>query len=511
MSTAQPEKQPRWYHKPILTTLLYLVFGMLWITFTTVGFRFFTQDAEQILFYTTLTRWIFLSITALYISYLLYLNHRRVQLLSRYDRMTSLPNRTFFTEQLNRYIELGRARSETFALVYIDIYRFNQVNDSFGHEVGDRIILQMVDRLKGLMPRDGLLARFTGVEFVMLLPHMSRAEAEQMARQVLHTVTQQPYWVDEHEHYLTLSVGLTGFPSDGMDAALLLRNADLAMNRAKEKGKNEYQFYHAETGRSLNRRLVLENGLRSALRNGEFSLRYQPKLEIHSGRLIGMEALLRWHHPMLGWVSPAEFIPIAEETGMIVPIGEWVLHTACAQNKRWQEEGLPRLRVAVNLSIRQFETHSLLEVVQRILAETGLDPCGLELEITEGIAIIQADYVVNTLNRLKELGIKIAIDDFGTGYSSLSYLKHFSIDSLKIDQSFIRDLDPERDDNAIVKAISTMAHSLRLNIVAEGVEKPEQMLFLQGIGCHEAQGYWISHPLSADEFRAFLEGKKEVS
>jgi len=310
----------------------------------------------------------------------------------------------------------------------------------------------------------------------------------------------QPVVLEAHEFHITASIGIGTYPDDSEDMQGLLKNADISMYRAKEQGKNNYQFYSALMNIHTLDRLALESGLRHALERNEFLLHYQPKVDIGSGRITGMEALLRWQRPGQELIAPAQFIALAEETGLIVPIGEWVLRTACARNKSWREEGLPPLRIAVNLSARQFAHANLLQDVARALRETGLDPAALEFEITESMVMHDPERAVTLLTRLKAMGIHLSIDDFGTGYSSLSYLKRFPIDSVKIDRSFIHDIPGDADDAAITRAIIAMAHSLRLKVIAEGVETEEQLSFLRELGCDEMQGYYFSEPLAEDEF-----------
>ena len=331
-----------------------------------------------------------------------------------------------------------------------------------------------------------------------------------VAQKILAAVA-KPFIVDAQEFHITASIGISTYPGDSEDMQGLLKNADIAMYRAKEQGKNNYQFYSAQMNVHTLERLALESDLRRALERNEFLLHYQPKVDIGSGRIIGMEALVRWQQPGKELIPPAQFIPLAEETGLIVPIGEWVLKTACARNKAWQEQGLPRLRIAVNLSARQFAHESLLTDVARVLNETGLDPAWLEFEITESMVMHDPEHAVTLLSRLKAMGIHLSIDDFGTGYSSLSYLKRFPIDSVKIDRSFIQDLPGDGDDAAITRAIIAMAHSLRLKVIAEGVETEAQLGFLREHGCDEMQGYLFSRPLPEDELLRLLQEELALS
>ena len=331
------------------------------------------------------------------------------------------------------------------------------------------------------------------------------ADVAEVAQKILVAVA-LPLLLESQEFHVTASIGISTCPGDSDDLQGLMKNADIAMYRAKERGKNNFQFYSAQINVHTLERAALESDLRHALERNEFLLHYQPKVDIASNRIVGMEALVRWQQPGKALIAPAQFIPLAEETGLIVPIGQWVLKTACLQNKAWQDQGLPRLRVAVNLSARQFAHESLLEDVARVLAETGLDPAWLEFEITESMVMRDPEHAVTLLHGLKALGIHLSIDDFGTGYSSLSYLKRFPLDSVKIDRSFIQDIPGDSDDAAITQAIIAMAHSLRLGVIAEGVETREQLDFLRANGCDEMQGYHFSRPLPEDEFLRLLLG-----
>lgn len=341
----------------------------------------------------------------------------------------------------------------------------------------------------------------------MLLPQIQRADkAVKLAQQILE-VLRPPFTYNGQELYVTTSIGISLYPYDGADADTLLKNADTALNRAKEQGRNNYQLYTPAMNARAFERLALENSLRKALEREQFLLHYQAQLDLQTGSIPAMESLVRWQHPDLGLVYPSEFIPLAEETGLIVPLGEWVLRTACAQSKAWQKAGLPAMAVGVNLSARQFQHHDLVDSVGRVLKETELDPQDLELEITESIAMQNADFTIVILRDLKEMGVQVSLDDFGTGYSSLSYLKKFPIDTLKIDQSFVRDLSVDANDAAIANAVIVLAHSLKLKVVAEGVESKEQEEFLRSHGCDRIQGHLFSNPLSAEDFESMVRQK----
>jgi diguanylate cyclase (GGDEF)-like protein/PAS domain S-box-containing protein len=424
--------------------------------------------------------------------------------LAHYDSLTDLPNRTQFIDRLVQAMADAERQERLVGVVFLDLDRFKYINDSLGHDKGDQLLREVAIRLGGAIRRGDTVARLSGDEFALVLASMGHVDEAVIVAQKILDVFRQPFCVDGHELFVTASLGITLYPFDDVSAQELLRNADVAMYRAKESGKNNYQFYVADMTAKITERMMLENDLRPALERGEFSLHYQPIADCRSGRILGMEALLRWKHPARGMISPAEFIPLAEETGLIVPIGEWVLREACGQCRRWQQQGFTSLYVAVNLSARQFHQKDLPLAIYNILQETGLNPDSLELELTEGLIMQQAESSINTLRELKAMDISISIDDFGTGYSSLSYLKRFPIQVLKIDQSFVRGIPGDGDDVAIAGTIITMAHSLVLRVVAEGVETKEQLDFMREHGCDSIQGSYFSKPLPADQFENFL-------
>jgi diguanylate cyclase (GGDEF)-like protein/PAS domain S-box-containing protein len=429
---------------------------------------------------------------------------RRLKQLAHFDSLTDLPNRVQFIERLEQAMADADRNERLLGVVFLDLDRFKYINDSLGHEKGDGLLREVAMRLSGVVRRGDTVARLSGDEFALVLADMGHVDDAIHVAQKILDVFHQPFRVAGHDLFVTASLGITLYPFDDRGAHDLLRNADVAMYRAKESGKNNYQFYVAEMTTIVSERLTLENDLRSALERGEFSLNYQPIADCRSGTIVGMEALLRWKHPERGMIPPALFIPLAEETGYIIPIGEWVLRTACEQCRRWQKTGFASLYVAVNLSSRQFHQKDLTASIHRVLQETGLDPTRLGLEITEGLIMQQAEASVNTLRELKAMGIRISIDDFGTGYSSLSYLKRFPIDVLKIDQSFVRDIPRDEDDAAIASTIITMAHSLGLKVVAEGVETLDQLKFMRRHSCDTMQGYYLSRPLTPEQFADFL-------
>jgi diguanylate cyclase (GGDEF)-like protein/PAS domain S-box-containing protein len=423
----------------------------------------------------------------------------RVHHLAHYDELTGLPNRSMFNQRLSHALAQARRHAKPLAILFIDLDRFKNINDTLGHEAGDRVLKEVGQRLQGCLREGDTVGRLGGDEFVVLIEELPEpVHVAAVAQKILAAVV-KPFVVGAQEFHITASIGISTYPDDSEDMQGLLKNADIAMYRAKEQGKNNYQFYSALMNVHTVERLALESGLRRALERNDFLLHYQPKVDIGSGRITGMEALLRWQQPGRELTPPAQFIALAEETGLIVPIGEWVLKTACARKQSWREQGLPPLRIAVNLSARQFAHENLLQDVARVLEETGLDPAALEFEITESMVMHDPERAVKLLSRLKDMGIHISIDDFGTGYSSLSYLKRFPLDSVKIDRSFIRDIPGDADDAAITRAIIAMAHSLRLTVIAEGVETEEQLSFLREHGCDEMQGYYFSKPLPEDE------------
>jgi diguanylate cyclase (GGDEF)-like protein/PAS domain S-box-containing protein len=429
---------------------------------------------------------------------------RRLKQMAHFDSLTDLPNRVQFIERLEQAMADADRHERLVGVVFLDLDRFKYINDSLGHEKGDILIREVAVRLSGAIRRGDTVARLSGDEFALVLADMGHVDDAVYVAQKILDVFRQPFRVAGHELFVTASMGITLYPFDDRGAQDLLRNADVAMYRAKETGKNTYQFYVAEMTAMATERLSLENDLRSALERGELSLHYQPIADCKNGRLLGMEALLRWKHPVRGMISPALFIPLAEETGFIIPIGEWVLRTACEQCRAWHRQGFPSLYIAVNLSARQFHQRDLAASIYGILQETGLNPAFLGLELTEGLIMQQAESSVVTLRELKAMDIRISIDDFGTGYSSLGYLKRFPIDVLKIDQSFVRDIPGDTDDAAIASTIITMAHSLGLKVVAEGVETAAQLKFMREHGCDAMQGYHLSKPLPAEQFEAFL-------
>ena len=426
--------------------------------------------------------------------------------LANYDPLTRLPNRSLLCDRLQHTMARARRSGSSVALLLLDLDRFKTINDSLGHEVGDRLLLEVAHRLQGVVREMDTLARFGGDKFAIILEEVADLQkAVRVAQKVLDELS-RVMTLDGFQLYVTASIGISLFPNDGTDLESLLQHAEAAMYRAKETGRNNYQFYRPEMNARTRERLLLENSLRQAVEKQQLILYYQPKIDLSSGQMTGVEALLRWPHPDLGMVSPVDFIPLAEETGLIVPIGEWVLRTACDQAKTWQRSGLPPLRVAVNISGRQFRQTDFVDMVEGVLAQAGLDPRGLELEITESVAMENVEETILTLTALKARGVHLAIDDFGTGYSSLSYLKRFPITSLKIDRSFINEVGTDPNDAAIASSVIALAQAMSLEVVAEGIETEEQLRFLVARGCTEGQGYLFSRPVPPVELELFLAG-----
>ena len=431
-------------------------------------------------------------------------NDERIRYLAQYDTLTNLPNRTLLLDRLQQAIAVAQREEEYFAILFLDIDNFKNINDSLGHLIGDQLLQQMAARLIDCVRGSDTVSRQGGDEFIIIVRQIREtADPVQIARKILVAMA-LPFTIEGQELRVTVSIGIALYPDDGPGSATLIKNADAAMYHAKKLGRNNYQFFTADLNARAHQRLVMENSLRRALENREFFLHYQPLVDLESGQIFGAEALLRWLHPELGLVPPEDYVPIAEECGLILPLGEWVIREACRQNKAWQDAGLPPVQVAVNLSPLQFRQQNLEEIIIQALEESGLAATYLGIEITENLLMSTEDQTVPFLRRFKELGLRISIDDFGTGYSSLSYLKHFPVDKLKIDRSFVRDVSSDPDDAAIASAIIAMAHRLRLKVLAEGVETIEQRNFLLREGCNEAQGFYFSRPLPAAEMAALL-------
>lgn len=424
--------------------------------------------------------------------------------MATHDALTGLSNRVTLQRDMARAIKRSNRHQKRFAVLFVDLDRFKRINDTLGHGVGDTLIKACADRLSHVMRADDAVARFGGDEFVLVVENLSKAsDAAVVAEKVL-ACCAEPFIIDGRELNVTASIGLSVYPEDGADAETLLKNADTAMYRAKDKGRGGHEFYAPQMNAQGTERLMLESGLRRALERNELELHYQPKMDLRTQRIVGVEALMRWRHPVLGMVSPGQFISIAEETGLIVPMGLWALRTACSAARDWQSRGLPRVQMSVNLSVRQFGSNSLIDDIAGVLNETGLNPELLELEITESVMMKNPETAANLLQQIRRLGVGLAIDDFGTGYSSLSYLKRFPLTTVKIDRSFVNDLSQDPDSQALADGIVALAHGLRMKVVAEGVETTEQLTYLQGRGCDEIQGYWLCKPLPAEDVCAFM-------
>ncbi len=423
----------------------------------------------------------------------------QIRHLAYYDDMTGLPNRRLFVEHLNAAIGAASRHGRKLAVLFVDIDRFKIVNDCFGHDYGDMLLLQAAERFTRCLGPDDCLARTEGDEFAFFfqVPDQAAEPVGTLAKAIF-DVLEEPFVLGQNLVHLTASIGISLMSQEGECADSLMKCADMALTRAKEKGKNNYQLFNSEMKSVSLKRLTMESELRRALAKNELLLHYQPQINSATGRIVGFEALVRWLHPQRGLVPPGEFIPFAEDSGLIVPIGEWALKEACRQNKQWQDAGLEVVPVSVNLSIRQFMQHQLCARIGRTLRETGLDPALLELEITESCTM-DVDYASDLLHELKKLGVKISIDDFGTGYSSLSCLKKFPIDKLKIDRSFVRDLMTDPNDAAIVASIIAMTRHLSMEVIAEGVETEEQLRFLHDNSCHLIQGFYLSPPLAVPD------------
>lgn len=428
----------------------------------------------------------------------------RIEYLANHDPLTNLANRNLLGDRLKQAMLQTQRLGGVLALLLLDLDRFKEVNDSFGHDFGDTLLKAMAERLGTIVRAGDTVARQGGDEFIILLTNLKDVQ------DVLHTVDKiihvfsRPFLIENHPLYMTASIGATVYPDDSEDLQTLLQNADTAMYRAKAEQTSSFRFYSPDMSMRAQERIALEHALRLAIEREEFELYYQPKVSLDDGRICGSEALIRWHHPDHGMISPLSFIPLAEETGLIVQIGEWVFRSACIQNKAWQAAGLPPVSVAINLSARQFRHAELVRSLSNALHDSGLDAQYLELELTESLVMNSAELFITKLRNLKDLGIRLSIDDFGTGYSSLSYLKRFPIDSLKIDQSFVRDIATDPDDAAITRSVISLGHSLNLTVIAEGVETEAQRTFLHDHRCDQMQGFYFSEPVPAQDFALVL-------
>ena len=434
----------------------------------------------------------------------------RIQYLAHFDMLTGLPNRTELNDHSNIAFSHAKRSHENLAIMFLDLDYFKDINDTLGHSVGDALLITLSARIKLALREEDTVSRLGGDEFIFLLPGANATGAAQVAQKMLDHIS-EPYQIGLHELSITASIGIAIYPDDGNDREMLSKNADVAMYRAKNEGRNGYRFFTQEMQILLSRNMQLLTALRNALKLDQLQVYYQPQISMQNGKLVGMEALLRWQHPEFGAVPPSEFIPIAESSGLILSIGEWVLRTAVKQAKTWQEAGLAHIVLAVNLSAVQFRHLDLPDLVSRVLNETELSPEYLELELTESTTMQDPPGAIAVMNNLHQRGVRMSIDDFGTGYSSLSYLKKFKVYKLKIDQSFVRDISTDPEDKAIVVAIISLATSLGMQTIAEGVETIEQFNFLRENGCNEVQGFYYSKPLPAEKFELFVRNAMAIS
>jgi diguanylate cyclase (GGDEF)-like protein len=433
------------------------------------------------------------------------LQNEHIHQMAYYDSLTGLPNRQLFSEFLKQALAQAHRSRKLLAVLFLDLDRFKVINDTLGHAVGDQLLQAVAIRLRQCCRREAdKVARRGGDEFIILLPDLvSSQEAVSLSQNIINAFA-AAFSVPGHELFIGTCIGISIYPDDGADDDTLIRKADMAMYRAKEEGRNRFHLYNPSMDANAAHRLATENSLRLAHQRGEFLIHYQPEINVETGRIISIEALIRWQHPEMGLLLPRQFIPLAEETGLIIPIGEWVLRTACAQNKVWQSDQCHPMRVAVNMSARQIQSPDMADMIETVLRETGLDPSLLELEVTESIMFHDVDAVVRILHRLTRLGVHISIDDFGTGYSSLSRLKKLPIHTLKIDQSFVADITVNPDDSAIAAAIITMAKNLRLDVVAEGVETEEEVKYLHLLNCPAMQGNFFCGPVASEKLTNLL-------
>ena len=436
-------------------------------------------------------------------------SEKTIQHLAYHDTLTNLPNRRLFMKRLKEETVRAKQTASTIAVMFIDLDRFKYVNDSWGHEAGDYILTQAADRIKKSLRSSDIIGRLGGDEFaVVVTGNVNRGMAEQLATRIQKKMG-EPVTIAQQQYRPSCAMGIALFPDDTRDEDELLAKADTALYVVKKQGRSGYAFYHPDMEEKSLEKILLINELRKAIEQEQFHLDYQPKVDFSNGELVGMEALVRWHHPDLGRIPPDDFIPLAEETGLIVPIGEWVLRRACEQNKTWQDKGYPPLRLSVNISVRQLEEPNIVATIERILRETGLDPNWLEIEVTESV-FVDLKHASTLLEEIKALGVHLSIDDFGTGYSSFNYIKHLPVNTLKIDKSFIKDIHVNDESQAIAKAVITLAQTLKMDVVAEGIENKEQLIRLHEDGCKQGQGFLFSKPLSGQEFETYLKEKTVV-
>ncbi len=424
--------------------------------------------------------------------------------LAHHDVLTGLPNRTLLNDRLAQAIALAHRQDKQLALMFMDLDQFKHINDLLGHTVGDQLLQSVAQRLVGCVRRSDTVSRQGGDEFVLLLPNIEQAEDVALAAQKMLATIALPHHIDRHELHIGVSIGISIYPDDGQDAETLIKNADTAMYHAKENGRNNYQFFEPEMNARAVKRQFIGAGLRHALERQEFVLHYQPKINLHSGSIVGIEALVRWQHPQRGLLAPAQFLPIAEDSGLILPIGRWVLHEACLQARAWQDAGLPSIPVAVNTSALEFRARDFLDNLRATFEDTRLEPRYLVLELTESVLMRDAKSADSVLQALEDLGVQLAVDDFGTGYSSLAYLSKLPLCELKIDQSFVAGMMKDENDAIIVRSTIALAHNLGLKVVAEGIENQESLKLLEVLGCDMGQGYLFARPLPAEDFTRWV-------
>jgi diguanylate cyclase (GGDEF)-like protein/PAS domain S-box-containing protein len=429
----------------------------------------------------------------------------QIQYLAYYDPLTDIPNRNLLYKQLDEAVDRCKVNNQAFAVMFLDLDRFKKINDTWGHSFGDLLLKQVTSRLKKCLSDTDKLFRYGGDEYVIVLEQTVPSMVSQLAENIIDALS-SPFFISERPMFISTSIGICEYPKDGDNVEALLQHADMAMYQAKENGKNNYRNYSASLKLINNRKMEIENGIREAIENEGFALSYQPQIELNSRKIVGLEALIRWKHPKFGFVSPEEFIPVAEETGLIVPVGNWVLKTACRQFKKWLDMGIPQQSIAVNVSAIQFQDINFVKTVEQILHDTKLDSSYLELEITESVTQ-QVEEATKIMKKLKSLGVNLSIDDFGTGYSSLNYLRHFPFDKLKIDKSFVDEINHYSNGEVLAKTIIDLGNSLGFQIIAEGVENEHQVSFLKENNCHLGQGYLFSKPLPTKELENLLKNK----
>lgn len=427
-----------------------------------------------------------------------------------YDALTDLPNRALFREQLQATLSHAERHNEMFGVLFLDLDRVKVINDSLGHDIGDRLLKGVAERLRSCLKPADIVARLGGDEFMLLITNVKNIGHIIATTQKILESIRPGFQIDDQELFTTASIGISVFPNDGQDPDTLLKHADTAMNHAKRNGRNNYKVFDDSMRAEVFQQLALDNGLRRALERDEFVVHYQPQIDVETGKIIGVEALVRWNHPDLGLLQPSTFIQWAEDSGLIVPIGERVLRMACQQTKRWRQEGLPSIKVGVNISGKQMKQSNIIETVRRILRETGLPPACLDLELTESVLMDLYGDAMDVPHELKAMGVGFSIDDFGTGYSSLNYLKRLPVSTLKMDQSFVRDLTSDSNDAAIASAVIGLGHGLKLNVLAEGVETEGQLNHLRGLKCDQVQGFFFSRPLPPATFERVLRENKPL-